>query len=208
MTITIAPAELRRLRALARRLSRDASAAEDLLQDALIVAIRTGRLGEAGASNWMAGVMRNLALTTARAEARRRRREAIFVETCADGGAAESPPVPPQFIDSLPPSLRSVALLAAAGATRAEIGHLLGLADTALRQRLAALRKRWRAQGEQDFAAAPDLAGRLALGSIRRALLPLARRTRFLLASHDPDGHLFAFGKFQAGPHIPAPGGN
>jgi len=50
------------------------------------------------------------------------------------------------------------------------------------------------------FQAAPDaaplpgklLAGTLAFGAIRQSLLPLTGRNSAFLASHDPDGHLFA----------------
>jgi DNA-directed RNA polymerase specialized sigma24 family protein len=208
---------LRLLQGLARRHARGAQEADDLLQEALILALQKGRLPGRDLEPWLAGTIRNLAATARRSSMRRVRREAAFADlTAATGPAADDPAaaagrtgLPRAFVETLPASLRLVALLAGAGATRAEIAHVTGAGDAALRQRLSALRARWRhfrAAGGEAAGAAPALP--LPFGAIRRALLPVARRPGVALASHDPDGHLIAFDFSPGRPHVFPSGGH
>ncbi|RST88048.1 sigma-70 family RNA polymerase sigma factor [Aquibium carbonis] len=204
-------ARLHRLRGLARRYARGSQDADDLLQDALIVAIGAGRLRDRDLDAWLIGVMRNIAATTHRGAARRAQRETAFASVVEHPSSAGLPDgLPANFVGSLPPSLRLVAMLAGAGATRAEIRHIIGTSDMALRQRIGTLKARWRVHlavgGESEGATLSRLP--LPFGAIRRALLPVARQLGVALASHDPDGHLLAFDLSSARPHERALGGN
>jgi RNA polymerase sigma-70 factor (ECF subfamily) len=196
------------LHAQARRLARRPEEADDLLQSALLAALESGRtdLASPETRRWLSGVIRNRAAFDARTSARRRRRdsawgEGVFPRTERGGGG--SPRLlgetvgPAATLPNLSPSLRLTALLALSGHTRQEIGWLLNLSDTALRQRISQLKR------ALDNAPAPDAAptGPLAFGRIRRALLGPARRENAFLASHDPDGHLFVVSRS----HFPAP---
>lgn len=206
MNAVLSPRHYGELRAMARRLMRGRHDADDLFHDALIVAMRAGRLDDPAAPAWLGGVMRNLATAQARSAVRRRRREERFA--FLPGASDDLHGFPPDFLDGLPAGLRIVALLADCGATRAEIRHLLRLNDTALRQRISALRRRWAAFDDGNHAGYRRPEQPLALGSIRRALLRFARRAPVHLASHDPDGHLIAFGKIARPPHKTLLGGN
>lgn len=203
-------ARLHRLKGLARRHCRGAQEADDLLQDALIVAVGAGRLRDRNLDAWLVGVMRNIASTAHRGAVRRASREAAFASTAEHIESAGLPDgMPADFVASLPPSLRLVAMLAGAGATRAEVRYITGASDMALRQRIAALKTRWRLN--RLGSGCEDAVGchlSLPFGAIRRALLPIARRSGTALASHDPDGHLLAF-KFSSAPSHKRPiGGN
>jgi len=194
------------LLAAARRHSRLAADAEDLLQETLAAALAAGRAPGRAERAWLSGVMRNKAAMQARGAARRRRRE----DGAARLHAMQAEPAGPRQDDKLPPlppGLRLVALLAIGGHTRAEIRSLLRISDEALRQRVAELRRRLRDSGEHAASQMPELAG-LSFGSIRRGLLPLMRSGRVAFASHDPDGHPIAFGKIDGRPHKTAAGGN
>jgi RNA polymerase sigma-70 factor (ECF subfamily) len=183
------------LLSIARSLSRVPADAEDLLQDALLEAIRSGRadFSQAATLRWLTGTMRNLAAMTARGAHRRRVRDALWTEA---RGASTPPRLPspawrddPQVADTiraLPPALRRVAELALAGLDREEIAWVLGVSDVTLRQRISALRKRL-----GELGAAPEAAQALHLpiGLMRRALLPVVRATD-APGTHDPDGHL------------------
>jgi len=203
-------ARLQRLRGLARRHCRGAQEADDLLQDALIVAVGAGRLRDRDLDAWLVGVMRNLSLTAHRGASRRAKREADFASAAEYTGPVGLPDrLPTAFVASLPPSLRLVALLAGAGATRAEIRHITGASDVALRQRIGGLKARWRAhRARSDVDDVPCSRLTLPFGAIRRALLPIARRSATALASHDPDGHLIAFDFSSAPSHKRTIGGN
>lgn len=198
-----APRAFADLHALARRASRRPEEADDLLQSALLDALEAGRtdLTSPETRRWLSGVIRNRAAFEARTSARRRRRETAWGQDASDeargskdgrsrSGQATEGDAP---LPSLPPSLRLTALLALSGHTRQEIGWLLNLTDTALRQRISQLKR------ALDAAPPPDAhpAGPLAFGRIRRALLGPARRTDAFLASHDPDGHLFVVSRSQ-----------
>ena len=183
--------DYQRLLAVARRHSRVAGEADDLLHDALCVAAERGRLDVAGADGaWLAGVIAQLALRRARDAVRRKRRE----ESHLRPGATETPPLPDAaFLRELPPSARRVAVLALNGMTPAELRHVLRLSETAYRQRLTTIRRAWRSTTLLPVDDPAPAAG-LDLGLIRQALLDPARR-RGLVASHDPDGNLFLLGE-------------
>ena len=178
----------------ARRVSRRADEAEDLVQIVLLAAHERGRLDISAIDNrrWMMGALRRRAAFDARSALRRRRREAALA---SDGPPApDAEPGPTQFVESLPAALRTTALLALSGHTRAEIAFLLRLSDAALRQRIADIRRRWRGTGGAGGTAVtelPGLRGTLAYGRIRRALLGPMRNASGALGSHDPDGHIF-----------------
>lgn len=202
------------LLAEARRHARLASEAEDLLQDALLEAVRAGRADVTQAVNyrWVAGTLRNLGAMQARSAVRRRLREEQWSgdPSVGRGGSPEAllcGRTPEAWrrhpaLEGLPPSLREVALLALGGHDRREIGWLLGLSDTALRQRISTLRKRLGAQQGDESPGRPARPGGrspeplddLPLGLIRRALLPVARATG-VAGTHDPDGHPILLGR-------------
>lgn len=176
---------------VARRHARRADEAEDVLQEALLAAVAAGRdVDDAGSQHWLAGVIRNQATLSARSAARRRRRETRWVHEQQDGAPVEPVPVA-DVLSGLPPSLKSVAALALTGHSKREIAFLLDLPDTALRQRLTALRKALAARGIPLPATTPGLNLDLQYGRIRDALLPLLLAQGGTIASHDPDGHLF-----------------
>lgn len=196
-------AEYRECLAMARRYVRFASAAEDLLHEALLVGIRAGRLEftNAGDRAWLAGTMRNLAAETARSESRRRRRESAWSEqqpaVSENEGVSESPaPV----LRRLTEGTRRVAVLALHGMNADEIRYVLGLKPPAFRQRLTSLRRALGALPGPLRAEALALAysrprrvgeARLDFGLIRRALLQHLR-DHAGVGTHDPDGHLLA----------------
>jgi RNA polymerase sigma-70 factor (ECF subfamily) len=192
----------------ARRQARRADEAEDLLHDAIVAALEAGRLtGEARTRAWLGGVVRQQALMQARSAVRRRQRETAWQRT---GDASVEPPTPRPPAESLaglslPPSLRVVLLLSLTGHSRVEIRHLLRLSDEALRQRIAALRRRLAPAAER--ADEPALAGALAFGSLRRGLIPAARRFGHF-ATHDPDGHGLVVNFLPPRAHESRSGGN
>lgn len=173
----------------ARRRVRRLPEAEDLLQDALLIALeaRRGDLSRVENRRWLAGVMRNRALLDGRSAARRRRREAEF-EVMAPAASPPDASSPPPVM-TLPPALRTTALLALTGHTRAEIAWLQGLSDVALRKRISEIRRRW--SGDDAGTDGEALCGDLPFGLMRRALLGRVRDQRPALGSHDPDGNLF-----------------
>lgn len=178
----------------ARRASRRADEAEDLLQTVLLAAVEAGRadLGKVENRRWLEGALRRRAAFDARTAIRRRRREAPFA--AGTGEVTDRDALPVHFVAVLPKALRTTALLALTGHTRQEIAWLQRLADPALRQRIADIRRRWRAFGGGAIEEIPGLSGPLAFGRIRRSLLDAARQEGAFFASHDPDGHLFVIG--------------
>lgn len=175
----------------AQRVSRRSDDAEDLLQAVLLSAIEAGRADLSCPDNrrWLQGAIRKRAAFEARTAIRRRQRETRWQ---AEPVASVTPEdMPTAFVAALPAALRTTALLALTGHTRQEIAWLLRLSDPALRQRIAEIRRRWRLMSGNQLGEIPGLGGTLQFGRIRRALLGPARRSGVILASHDPDGHLF-----------------
>jgi RNA polymerase sigma factor (sigma-70 family) len=196
---------LRRLRRVAARLVGTRDEADDLVQEALLAALEQDRdLDEARFLAWATGVIRRSVMFRARTAGRRRRREATYA---AETSAPPLPfaRLPRAFIDSLPRSLQTVALLANAGVGRTEVAHVLGLSEAAVRKRISDLRRAWRKSG-----AGPDLAlrspqHRPPCGNLRRSLRSTLRKlpdARFAVA--DPDGHEI----FLASAHKTATRGN
>jgi DNA-directed RNA polymerase specialized sigma24 family protein len=179
----------------ARRVSRHPEEAEDLLHNALIAALAAGRSAPTRENRgWIEGVLRNQARLAARQAVRARRRDGAWLHCQPEIAAEAEPPMgpTPAAIMSLPRSLRIIALLALSGHTRAEIRYLLGLSDQSLRKRVSQLKRRW--IGARDAMPSLRFPHGLATGRIRFNLLPVAKRLGPRLASHDPDGHLFAIG--------------
>ena len=149
------------------------------------------------AEAWLRGVVRNLAAQLARTEGRRRRRDQEWTERHLRPHVPAPEVTVSASLPALPPSLRAVALLALAGCSRQEVQWLLHLEPTALRQRIAALRRR--------AGATPELAraNPVAHGQRRPWVLDAVRRQGHW-GSHDPDGHCFIVGCSQnRGPRQP-----
>jgi RNA polymerase sigma-70 factor (ECF subfamily) len=178
---------------VAKQFSRRASDAPDLLQDALVEALRAGRSDFATAANqrWFAGVIRNRAAMSARGEGRRRRRETVVANRDRDERERSVPSE--SFIDALTPAARRVAVLVIAGLNRDEILAALKIAPTAFRQRLTTIRRAWlqlpEVQREQLSIDAPSHVNGFDLGLLRRALLANVKVLGGV-GTHDPDGHL------------------
>lgn len=178
-----------------------AAEAEDVVQEALISAIAAGRDDIEAPDNarWLTGVVRNRARMEARTARRRKGRETAWQATRAPETKVKDTK-PDDIMTGLPPALRTLAALVLTGHNRREIAYLLRLPDTALRQRIAALKRHLAAKG---FAAPEELTGLnldLAYGRIRDCLLPALIRHGGVFASHDPDGHLFVVRRSQTDP--------
>ena len=205
----------------ARRHVPSADEAPDLLHDALIVSIEAGRqpLLEAKDAAWFHGVLRRQAALRARGTARRRERERRTAEidtgpdsesqnparaswplietTGAPGAERGVVAAVRREIEGLPPSLRRVMTLILHGLDRDEIRQVLDLADTALRQRLSALKRRlsgstlW--QLREPFQVWL-MARNSADAGLQRAALARgpARVPGFRMGVSDPDGHLLS----------------
>ena len=176
----------------ARRYSRRPDEAEDLLHTVLLSALRAGRTDLACPQNrrWLHGALRKRSAHEARTALRRRAREAGFEPPTSR--TAQS--MPEAFLADLPPALKRTARLVLSGHSRPEIRHVLRLSDAALRQRLTQISRRWQQTSNAPLHTAPDLAGALPYGLLRRALVPAVRHAPAHLGSHDPDGHLFVLG--------------
>lgn len=188
------------LLAEARRYARRGHVAEDVVQEVLIAAIAAGRADLSVPENrrWVLGAVRRRAAFDARSAARRRERERRWAEIQAEEvDDASEPADVAAILTGLPPSLRVLAALALSGHSRREIAYLLNLPDTALRQRVRALKSALERKG---LAMPPDMAGlnlTLAYGAIRGALLPALIRHGGIFATHDPDGHLLVMRRSQ-----------
>ena len=183
--------------AVAARECGDAAIAEDVVQEALLAAVRAGRtdLTDSQTGRWLHGVVRNQARMTRRGATRRRQRDHDWHESRGDDG--EPATSADDVVSGLPPALRVVAALVLTGHNRQEIAYLLRLSDAALRQRIVALKAKLRDAG---LAAPEELTGLgldLAFGRIRDALLPKLLRHGGVFATHDPDGHLFVVRRSQ-----------
>jgi DNA-directed RNA polymerase specialized sigma24 family protein len=187
----VCPETYREVLVAARRFAQSEDDARDLVQDVLEIALARGVDDWSSTEQraWLRGVVRNRAAFIARGEKRRRRRELL---AGGEGGENESGPAwvwQPAFLASLPRSLRLVAILASADLCAVEIRWLLQLSDTALRQRLSALRRALRAHDEPPTMAVPLPSP--SFGAQRAQLLAhLRRRGGRAVVTHDPDGHV------------------
>ena len=189
-------ARLPELRRAARQASRAPEDAEDLLQDALLELVRSGRmdLGCGGNMAWLLGVLRNLGAMQARTAVRRRTRDDLWSSTQPISQLpswwSDDDRELRMVLDGLPLSLRRVAQLALSGHDRREIAWLLGLRDDTLRQRISALRQRLSSL-ERDLVGFALDAGPTASPSeenplpwtidlLRRALLPVVHFSQSL----------------------------
>lgn len=181
------------LRAIARRAGRDASLADDLVQEAMLAAVIAGRtdFDASETARWLTGTVRNKARMAVRSALRRRKRETQWQADAASAAPAVERSEAAALLSALPPALRAVAALTLSGHNRREIAYLLGLSDVALRQRINALKRRVQQAGLAPPAGLPGLNLDLAYGRIRDALLPSLIQQGGIFASHDPDGHLF-----------------
>lgn len=187
---------------VARRHSRRPDEADDLLQDALLAAVRAKRrpLECAEDGPWFHGVIANLATARARSAAREKnRQEKLIITEEPFAPDAEHEPAPE--IDTLPDALRRTLVLALNGLDREEIRRVLGITDAALRQRLSALRRQLgdRFENTDIHALAAAYASRILArnppdGGERRAVLARgpAHLDRFRFGISDRDGNLFA----------------
>ncbi len=193
--------QLASLRRWARRHALSDAEAEDLLQDALLVTFESGHWCAGGThAAFTAGVVRMVARQHARTEGRRRHREQVYAETqtISSGASAQAPDATPwtgglllEEVGNLPPSLRTLAQLVLGGHNRQEAAWLLDLTDTALRQRITALKRRLGPMGLVPPDEPPALRRPLAYGRIRRDLLPVVTHLPVPhVGLHDPDGHL------------------
>lgn len=198
----------RELQAQARRLSRRADEADDLVQDALLIALEAGR----SEPEWLAGVIRNQAAMAARGAVRRRQRETTTAADDTFTQEASAAPDPKPLLQRLPPAARRVAVLALHGLSAEEIRWILQLTPAAFRQRLTSIRKAIGAMPPEQRAESLALAYvrdpartvELQFGLVRRALKS-ALRDSAGLGTHDPDGHLLII---RTGAHTSPPGGN
>ncbi|QIG47977.1 hypothetical protein G5V57_09755 [Nordella sp. HKS 07] len=187
--------------------SRRRDEAEDLLHDALIDAIAEGRLPWQEGTAWFRGMLRRKAAMAARGAIRQRRREGLAA--VPDVAQADALPEPWKAVAALPRGQRIVALLILTGHTRAEICHLLRIADETLRQRLAALKRKLAEIGPREpLVEFTRLNGGLAAGALRRAHLPAIQRGQASFGSYDPDGHLFTVKIVKDRPHKSRGSGN
>ena len=186
------PSHYAQLLAIARRATRRADEADDLVQDALLEAVKAGR-GIAGPQDmrWLGGIIRNRAKLAARGASRRRLRDTHWHSLRPESAPPAETLDIPAILATLPPSLKPVAALILSGHNRREIAYLLELSDAALRQRIIALKRRLKGAGLVMPEGMPGLNLDLAYGRIRDALLPGLLRQGGIFASHDPDGHLF-----------------
>lgn len=178
--------------AFARRAGSDASGAEDVVQEALLIAVEAGRhdLDNPDNRRWLSGVVRNRARMALRSSRRGRARDHEWHVGRRDE-IADARVSPSEILAGLSPALRVLAGLILTGHNRREIAYLLDIPDTTLRQRIMALKRHLTAR---RLAAPAELSGLnldLAYGRIRDALLPNLIRHGGIFASHDPDGHLF-----------------
>nr|WP_318153298.1 transcriptional regulator [Devosia sp. CJK-A8-3] len=160
------------------------------MQDALLAALAAGRndWSNAETQRWLGGTVRNRARMMTRQALRGRRRDTAWHEAMVP--SASDAAVPLQLA-GLPPALALVAALVLSGHNRREIAYLLGLTDTALRQRILALKRQLQARGLVAPHEMTGLSHDLAYGRIRQALGAGLSRHGGQFGSHDPDGHIF-----------------
>lgn len=129
---------------LSRRHTRMADEAEDLAHDVILSALRRGwRVDDGRLVRAASAATRRHAAFVARTQGRRRAREqAHALEGHAVVSEASEAVSGGTSLSRLSPPLRTTLLLLLRGLGKAELRHLLGLSDAALRKRFQALRAR------------------------------------------------------------------
>ncbi|MEH6306308.1 sigma factor [Olivibacter sp. CPCC 100613] len=193
---------------IAKQYCRRQEEVDDLVQDLLFEAVKTGRnFSDINFMAWGRGFLRKHAAFIARTEGRRRKREETFHASDQDFDTTYVYQLPEDFIAPLRPSLRILARLVNGGLNRKEILYLLTISDTALRQRLTALRREWKIYGAlaRKLQDPTTLVHTLPTGLMRQSLLQTFKHTNDhkgmasrIIGSHDPDGHLFIISSFPA----------
>lgn len=187
---------------IAKQFSRRQEEVDDLVQDLLLEAVRIGKdFSDAHFMAWGRGFLRNHAAFIARTEGRRKKREEIYQDNDHNFYNTDIRQLPERFIAPLCQSSRILARLINCGLNRKEILYLLNISDTALRQRLTALRKEWKIYDTsgRHYEHSDASVHTLSNGLIRRSLLQTFKNsadskqqtTTRVIGSHDPDGHLF-----------------
>lgn len=187
---------------IAKQFSRRQEEVDDLVQDLLLEAVRIGKdFSDAHFMAWGRGFLHNHAAFIARTEGRRKKREEIYQDNDHNFYNTDIRQLPERFIAPLCQSRRILARLINCSLNRKEILYLLNISDTALRQRLTALRKEWKtydASGRHsEHSDAPVHA--LPNGLMRQSLLQTFKNSanrkqqaiNRVIGSHDLDGHLF-----------------
>lgn len=185
------------LHKIARKYSRRSDEVDDLVQDLFLEAIRTERdISDEKFLPWAHGFLRNRAAFIARTEGRRRNREKAIKEQSENQNNIRLQ-FPENFYDQLSPALEKTARLINCGLTKKEIGYLLSITDTALRQRFTGLRKEWKCYLETNETAPEimnELESSLNIGLLRRSLKKSFRKdSEKTIGSFDPDGNLLIF---------------
>lgn len=190
------PSQYPQLCALARRILPDASEAEDVVQEAYLVAFESGHrdFEAVQTRQWLVGTVRNKAKMALRTSVRRQRRESQWAPPLETDliEPAESMP----WLNALSAPLKAVVVLALSGHNRQEVQYLLRLSNAALRQRIVALKRCLRQAGVTMPGQWPDPMPNLAYGRLRQGLQAKLRQGG-IFASHDPDGHLFIISRSQ-----------
>ena len=197
-TLLMVPSQYPQLYAIAHRLVDDMGEAQDIVQEAYLAAFLSGftDFDSIDTRKWLMGVVRNKARMALRTAVRRRGRESQWQVGEADVLTYDQQEIV-QLLNRLTPSLKAVLALALSGHNKTEIAYLLNLTDAALRQRICALKNRILAEGIAMPGELPGLNPQTLYGRIRVALLSKLSHGEGLLASHDPDGHLFIIRRSQ-----------
>jgi len=194
MACEIPASTIRLLQRVASRHAFSLDEADDLVQDVLLAAIRQNRaFDRADFLPWASGAIRLRARHVARTAGRRKRRETVHVNEGLAPGFPERR-LSTDFVATLSPSLRTVALLANIGLGRIEIAHVLGVKDSALRQRISGLRRAVAKHGDAARDERAELLDGPSCGLSPRSLKAgLIKLTGRCLAIIDPDGHQLLF---------------
>lgn len=184
---------IRHLQRVASRHAFSLDEADDLVQDVLLAAIRQNRaLDGADFLPWASGAIRLRARHLARTASRRKHRETVHANEELAPGFPERR-LSADFIATLSSSLRTVALLANIGLGRIEIAHVLGVKDSALRQRISGLRRAVARHGDSARDERSELLYGPSCGLSRRSLKAGLVKLKGRLAIIDPDGHQILF---------------
>jgi RNA polymerase sigma-70 factor (ECF subfamily) len=144
---------------LARRLVRDAAAADDLVQETWLAALRAGRAAPHAPRAWLGAIARNLASKARRGQQRRERRERVAAREEASAQSPEAllekAEAHRSLVDAvlrLDEPYRGLVLLHEfEGVPLAEIARREGVPQGTVRWRMQEARKRLRAALDDEF---------------------------------------------------------